>query len=124
MRKREQRPIQLDKNDHETLKELAADTGLGMAGVVHRLIGAAMQRVETDQAVPRGCYLGKYALFELIHLKDTGVISAEEFAVLVNNEGAEGIVMDMLWAEDPREKRRILDRYNVLNASFGGTVKR
>jgi hypothetical protein len=117
-RKREQRPIQLDKNDHEALKEIAGQVGLGMGTVVHRLIRSLAIRVVSDEDVPEPCYLPKFAIFELLHMRECGFISAEEFSVLVNNPGAEGIVLDMVWVEDYREKKEILDRFDIIKNKF------
>ena len=118
MRKREQRPVQLDPNDHEALKHLASECGLSMNTLVHRLIRILATKAQIDPGVPDKCYLPRYAIFELLHLRDIGRISEEELAALLNNEGAKGIVLDMLWAEGYREKREILDRYDVLRNKF------
>jgi hypothetical protein len=119
--RQEQFPVMLNKNNHEQLKMLAKEAGLQMNTIVHKLIKSVSEKTNHSNEIKES-HLPRFFLCELIHLKDIGIISENEFETLAFNKDAEGIVMDIIWTDDLFQKREVLKRYEFSQGKIKSKV--
>ena len=115
MRKQPQFSIMVKKNANFRVGKMAKESGLPKGVLVDKVFKMVWERAYPFRKRSK---LPEFFVFELLHLKEMGIINDQEFLILLENTAAEGVVADVCWSDDMREKAEILSRYDILNNRF------
>ena len=115
MRKQQQYSIMVKKNANYRVGNMANESGLTKGALVDKVFKMVWERASPYKKTSK---LPDFFIFELLHLREVEVINDEELKILLENEAAEGIVVDVCWSDDMREKAEILSRYDIVNNKF------
>ena len=113
--------IMLDLDDYRMLKMLSIESSEPIEKIIHELLQIIYERVdfafETEE-VPSDMEGYSLTIFKALHLKKLGVLSEQEFKVIIENESLHNLIDKVFEADGLKERRKIMDASKQVIASI------